>query len=140
MHHPALAEPEVATGSVWIGEDGALVRDQVTPERQISEVGQRMLSTRSAPDAEPTLYPIPREARPMLLALRRMLAGDAAAIAEDFAADVAAGEEGWRLALRPLGGASDPSLVASGCGGDLRAVEMIGRDGVRRRLAFSPGR
>ena len=137
VSHPALAEPEVATGTVFVAEDGALVRDQVTPRRQISEIGETMLATRSAPGAGPTLYPIPQEARPLLLALRRLMAGDAAAIATEFATGLAAGEKGWRLDLRPRGEASGPSLVARGCGGDLAAVEITGRDGVRRRLAFS---
>lgn len=144
VHHPALAAPEVAAGTVHVARDGDLVRDQVRPERQISEVGATMLSTRPAPDAEATLYPIPAEARPMLLALRRMLAGDAAAVAADFATDLSTGESGWRLALRPLGDAAGPApgtaVVFGGCGGDLLSMQMTGRDGLRRVLAFSPGR
>ncbi len=140
VRHPALAEPEVATGTVHVAGNGALVRDQTTPERQISEIGETMLSTRSAPDAEATLYPIPADARPMLLALRRMLAGDAAAIATEFATELASGEAGWRLTLRPLGEAPGPAVIFGGCGDDLLTMEIVGRDGVRRRLGFSPAR
>ena len=76
ISHPALDEPEVASGTMYVAADGTLVRDQEVPERQISEVGDTMLATRAAPEAEATLYPILGEVRPMLLALRRMLAGD----------------------------------------------------------------
>ena len=99
-----------------------------------------MLSIRTAPDAEASLYPIPSEARPMLLALRRLLAGDAAAIAADFATDLAAGAAGWRLTMRLRGEAAGPAIVFGGCGGDLLTMEIAGRDGVRRSLAFSPAR
>jgi hypothetical protein len=130
----------VATGTVFIAPDGALVRDQATPDRQISEVGETMLATRPAPDAAPTLYPIPKDARPMLLALRRLLAGDAAAVAAEFAVDLSAGDAGWQLTLRALDETSRPAVVFGGCGGDLRSMEILGRDGVRRRLAFFPDR
>ncbi len=140
VHHPALAEPEVATGSVSIAATGDLVRHQVTPERQISEVGRTMLSTRPTPDAEPTLYPIPAEARPMLLALRRALAGDADALAADFALDLAMDESGWRLALQPRAGDGGATIVFGGCGENLRTVEIAQPDGVRRSLTFSPAR
>ncbi len=115
------------------------MRDQVTPKRQISEVGETLLSTRSAPGAEKTLYPIPREARPMLLALRRMLAGDAAAIAADFTTELGGGDDGWRLTLRQRGEAPGPAVVFGGCGGDLLAMEIVEPDGVRRSLTFFPG-
>ena len=140
MQHPALTQPEIATGTVSVGDDGELVRDQLTPERQISEVGETMLSTRPAPDAEPTLYPIPAEARPMLLALRRTLAGNAEALAADFATDLAAEERGWRLDLRPLAETSGTAISLRGCGAELRTVEIVQPDGVRRTLAFFPAR
>jgi hypothetical protein len=129
----------VATGTVFIASDGALVRDQATPERQISEVGETMLATRPAPGAEPTLYPIPEDARPMLLALRRLLAGDADAVAAEFAVDLSAANSGWQLTLRARD-ETRPAVVFGGCGGDLRSMEVLGRDGVRRRLAFFPDR
>jgi hypothetical protein len=140
VQHPALAEPELATGSMFVAGDGDLVREQVTPERQISEVGETMLSTRSAPDAEPTLYPIPDEARPVLLALRRMLAGDAKALAADFETDLAVEEEGWHLALRPRAANDGAAISFGGCGAELRTVEIVQPDGVRRSLTVSPGR
>ena len=140
VQHPALAEPELATGSVRVAENGDLVREQVTPERQISEVGETMLSTRPGPDAEPTLYPIPDEARPMLTALRAALAGDEAAMARDFEIGLGVGEEGWRLTLRPRAAGAGSAIALGGCGRDLLSVEIAQSDGVRRSLAFSPGR
>ncbi len=139
VRHPALVEPEIATGTMYVAEDGTLVREQKTPERQISEVGDRMLSTRSSPQAEPTLYPIPGELRPMLLALRRMLAGDAGAIQADFTTELSTGATGWALALRPHGAAEGAALTFTGCGDRLTSLEIAGRDGVVRSIAFSPG-
>jgi hypothetical protein len=138
VQHPALAEPEIATGTVSVAENGDLVREQATPERQISEVGETMLSTRPAPDAEPTLYPIPDEARPLLLALRRMLAGEAEALAVEFETELAVGEEGWRLTLRPRAADAGAAIAFGGCGADLRTVEIAQADGIRRSIAFSP--
>lgn len=140
VRHPALVEPEVATGAMYVSQNGTLVREQATPERQISEVGDRMLSTRASPAAERTLYPIPGEARPMLLALRNMLAGDGAAVLADFTAELTARATGWTLSLRPRGAAEGPVLIFNGCGETLRALEITQGDGVVRSFAFSPGR
>jgi hypothetical protein len=140
VRHPALVEPEVATGTMHVAENGAFVREQTTPERQISEVGDRMLSIRSSPQAEPTLYPIPGEVRPMLLALRRMLAGDGAAILADYTAELSTRAPGWVLSLRPHGAVRDAALTFSGCGDRLQSLEITGGDGVVRSIDFSPWR
>lgn len=140
VRHPALAEPEVATGTVYVAADGALVRDQATPERQISEVGDSMLSTRPSPEAEPTLYPIPSDARPMLLALRRILTGDASAVASNFVTDLSFEAAGWTLTLRPRGGPSASTLVLRGCGSVMLSMDVPGLDGVVRSIALSRGR
>jgi hypothetical protein len=138
--HPALAEPEVASGTMYVAADGTLVRDQEVPSRQISEVGDTMLATRAAPGAEATLYPILGEVRPMLLALRRMLAGNGNAIAAAFATDLAADATGWVLTLRPRGETDGTALSFAGCGDSLRAMQIPERDGVVRSIAFSPWR
>ena len=135
-----MAEPEIATGTMYVARDGKLVRDQETPERQITEIGERMLSTRTSPEAEPTLYPIPGEARPMLLALRRMLAGDGAGIVADFTTDLSVRAEGWVLVLRPRDDPDVPALTFTGCGNALHAVEIAGRDRVVRTITFSAPR
>jgi hypothetical protein len=140
VRHPALVEPELATGTMYVADDGALVREQETPERQISEIGDRMLSTRSPPEAEPTLYPIPDEIRPVLLALRRMLAGDGAAILADFTTELSTRATGWTLRLQPHGAAEGVALTFGGCGDRLAWLEIEGGDGVMRSIAFSPRR
>jgi hypothetical protein len=140
IRHPALDEPEVASGTMYVAADGTLVRDQEVPERQISEVGDTMLATRAAPGAEPTLYPILGEVRPMLMALRRMLAGDGKAIAADFVTDLSADASGWVLTLRPRAEPDGQPLTFAGCGATLRALEIPERDGVARSFTFSPWR
>lgn len=123
---------------MYVAADGTLVRDQEVPRRQISEVGDTMLATRAAPESEPTLYPILGEVRPMLLALRRLLAGDGNAIAAGFATELSADATGWVLTLRPRGEAEGPALTFSGCGDSLRGLEIPERDGVVRSITFSP--
>ncbi len=139
VQHPALARPEVASGTMHLAQDGTLVRDQVVPERQISEVGENFVTVRDGPDTEPNLYPIPGELRPMLSALRGLLAGDLAVLEATFAADLSTGESGWILTLKPLSDPSLPAIDFAGCGNMLQRMEIDGGDGIRRTLTFSPG-
>lgn len=140
VSHPALARPEVSEGTMWIAADGTLVRDQTIPERQISEVGDSMLTTRAGPGAEPVLYPVPAELRPMLAAIRGVLAGDAAAIEAGFAASLSSDEPGWTLVLRPVADAPVAEVDFAGCGSVLRRMEIAGSDNVHRSVTFLPRR
>jgi hypothetical protein len=125
---------------MYVAENGTLVRDQATPERQISEVGDRMLAMRATPGAEPTLYPIPEDARPMLQALRRVLAGDGKAIMADFSAELSGRAGGWIVTLRPLDRADGAALTFAGCGDVLQEVKLPERNGTVRSITFAPWR
>lgn len=138
--HPALERPEVAEGTMSITPDGSLVRDQTAPERQISEIGERFLTTRSGPDAEPSLYPIPEAAQPVLAAIRGVLAGDTEAIEIGFATDLSSDGGGWRLVLRPADGSAKPEIRFAGCGPVLDWTEVATDDGVRRTVRFLAAR
>jgi len=137
VHHPALAEPETADGYLSVTESGRLVRDQHRPRREISEVGETLLSIRQGPGAPENLMPIPDSARPMFEAIRHAVVGDAAAIARGFELELVATRPLWRVRLRPKdAGARGTEISLIGCGEVLRGMEIVQPNGVRRVLGF----
>jgi len=137
VHHPALAAPETATGVLGITSDGRLLRDQMRPRREISEVGDDFVTLREAPDGPANLIPIPAEARPMFAAIRHAIAGEAAAIARDFALTLEPAPAGWRVRLVPKGAqAQAVEVVLAGCGAVLTGMEIVQPGGLRRVMSF----
>jgi hypothetical protein len=137
VYHPALPRPETARGVLWVTADGRLVKDQQIPQREISEIGEAFVSVREAPEGPANLLPIPAEVRPMLDAIRLVIAGDAGAVADKFALDLAPGGPGWRVRLV----ARDPDapemqIALIGCGTVLRSIEIDQARGVRRIFTF----
>jgi hypothetical protein len=137
VYHPALPRPELARGVLSITAAGRLLKDQRLPRREISEIGEAFISVRAAPEGPVNLLPIPAELRPMLDAMRLVIAGDAAATADAFALDLLPGEPGWRVRLvsrDPRAPAMRIALV--GCGTVLQAIEIEQARGVRRILTL----
>lgn len=133
VFHPALPQPEVARGTLWITAKGRLVKDQIIPQREISEIGDRFLSVREAPDGPTNLLPIPATARPMLDAIRLVVAGDAGALANEFTLDLQPGGPGWRIGLASKNAeVSETQITLTGCGDGLQAIEIEQERGVRR--------
>jgi len=107
------------------------------PQREISEIGEAFISVRETPEGPANLLPIPAEVRPMLDAIRLVIAGDAGAIVDKFVLDLAAGKPGWRVRLA----ARDPDapemqIALIGCGTVLRSIEIDQARGVRRKFTF----
>lgn len=125
VHHPALVSPEIATGTMWVEPDGTLVRDQVTPRREISRVGDLLVSVQGNGAAEPTLFPVPDEMQPLIASIRLLLTGETV---DSEAATLSTGRAGWRL---DLAGAS-----LSGCGASPETLETRDSSGVRRIVRF----
>jgi hypothetical protein len=140
VRHPALEQPEIASGTMRITKGGTLIRDQAVPRRQVIEIGDELVSVRTGPDAEPSLYPLPAEIRPMIAAIRALLTGDAAAIEAAFSAEMSIGDSGWRLTLRPISEQPLSAVAFSGCGGVLKQMEISESHGIRRLLSFSAAR
>ncbi|HUF87991.1 MAG TPA: hypothetical protein VMM59_11470 [Thermohalobaculum sp.] len=137
VHHPALAQPEVASGTMSMTADGRLVRDQRRPEREISEIGESFVSVRQGPDAPENLLPVPSELKPMLDAIRGVVGGDAEAIAAAFDLELVASAPLWRVRLVPSDSAARGiELVVAGCGARLRGMEVRQPGGVRRVIRF----
>ncbi|MFK7944695.1 MAG: hypothetical protein AB8B85_17550 [Paracoccaceae bacterium] len=130
IHHPALFEPEIATGTVWALADGALMRDQVTPHREIAEIRDNVLRLRSAPEGEPVIYPIPANVSQALGPIRMLLTGkqmdqDLVVMEND--------EHGWRLFF---GADTATRAQVFGCGARPRGVKTEDVSGVRRTTWF----
>lgn len=137
IHHPALPAPETAAGILGIAANGKLLRDQTRPRREISEVGDDIITLREAPGGPANIVPIPSEARPMFAAIRHAIASDAAAIARDFSLALEPAPAGWRVRLVP----EDPDaraveVVLVGCGAVLTGMEIVQPGGLRRVMAF----
>jgi len=137
IYHPALAEPETASGFLSVTQSGDLVRDQRQPRREISEVGQSFLSVRDGPDAPENMWPIPGPARPMFAAMRQAVSGDAMALTRDFTLELVSDVPIWRVRLVPedseLRGVG---IVLIGCGATLVGMELSQPGGIRRILTF----
>jgi hypothetical protein len=132
-HHAALPRPEVATGVLRVTDGGRLLKDQRVPRREISEIGAEFISVRETPEGPANLLPIPDALRPMLDAIRLVVAGDAEGISEQFGLELLAGGPGWRVGLVPRAAeAPEMRIVLIGCGAVLRAIEIEQARGVRR--------
>jgi hypothetical protein len=137
VHHPALLRPEIARGVLWVTAEGHLLRDQHIPQREISEIGEAFISVREAPEGPVNLLPIPAEVRPMLDAIRLVVAGDTKAIADEFVLVLLPGGPGWRIKLVSRDPAAPAmQIVLTGCGATLQAFEIEQARGVRRILTF----
>lgn len=136
VHHPALAVPETASGTMHVATDGRLVKAQDRPRPEISEIGEDFLSLRPGPDAEASLLPIPPEARPVLDALRATLSGDLGTLTARFAPVLLPGGPLWRVSLAVHGAPDALPVVLIGCGGVLRGIEIHEPGGIRRLIAF----
>ncbi len=138
IRHPALPEPVHARGILRRLSDGRLMRRQTVPEPETLMIGESVI-TRLRPGATGSeILPIPEDLAPMIAVLRSALAGDALALGRDTSATLEAGQEGWRLALRPDGGGA--SLTLLGCGTRLLGFETADPDGVWRRTVFEAAR
>lgn len=134
IRHPALPAPVTANGILSVAPDGTLVRDQRWPEREISEIGTRVIRVRPAPGAPANTLPIPEAIRPMLAALRAVAErrlGDLAAT-YPLTLDTAAG--GWVVMLTPEGGRH--RIALAGCGGRLEGLRLLDPDGAERVITF----
>ena len=137
VHHPALPLPEIARGVLWVTTNGHLLRDQHFPKREISEIGGGFISVRATPEGPANLLPIPAEVRPMLDAIRFLVAGDVRAIADEFVLDLLTGGPGWRVRLVPKDPeAPEMQIALIGCGAVLQAIEIEQARGVRRIITF----
>jgi hypothetical protein len=127
----------LARGVLSITAAGRLLKDQRLPRREISEIGEAFISVRATPEGPANLLPIPAEFRPMLDAMRLVIAGDAAAIAEAFALELQPGEPGWRVRLVSRDPrAPEMRIALVGCGTVLQAIEIEQARGVRRILTL----
>jgi hypothetical protein len=137
VHHAALRRPEIAGGVLGVTADGRLLKDQRTPRREISEVGDAFISLRQTPEGPVNLLPVPAELRPMLDAIRRAVTGDAKTIADEFTVDLLPEGPGWRIRLVPKDPAAPEMQIGLiGCGAALRVIEIEHAGGVRRILTL----
>lgn len=137
IHHPALAQPEVASGTLSMTADGHLVKDQRRPRREVSEIGESRVSVRQGPDAPENLLPIPSELKPMLDAIRGVVSGDTEVITAAFNMELSATAPLWRVRLVPSdAGASGIEIVVAGCGARLRGMEVRQPGGIERVITF----
>ena len=123
--------PEIATGTMWVAADGALVRDQVTPRREISEIGDATVRLRKGPDQDPAIFPIPARLTGTVQAMRLVLTGGK--LPQGSAASLSAGGTGWRLGI-DLG--IGPSATLFGCGRRIHGIETENMTGTRRTVRF----
>ncbi|MEM7744630.1 MAG: hypothetical protein AAF409_13065 [Pseudomonadota bacterium] len=137
VFHPALPEPQVTTGTMWMGPDGELVRMQLWPERETVNVGERFLTV-TTPGGEPNILPIPDDMAPFFMALRGILSGRPGTVSASYPMALQDSGPPWRISLNA--GASDQmQTVLTGCGGQLHTIELILPDLARRVLSFEPG-
>ena len=137
VHHAALPRPEIARGVLWVTADGHLLKDQHMPRREISEIGEAFISVRATPEGPANLLPIPAEVRPMLDAIRLVIAGDTEATADEFVLDLLPGGPGWRVRLVSRDPeAPEMQIALIGCGTVLQAIEIEQARGVRRIMTF----
>ena len=133
VHHAALPRPEVARGVLEVTPNGRLLKDQRQPKPEISVVGDQFISVSETRDGPTNLLPIPDALRPMLDAIRLVVAGDAEGISEQFGLELLAGGPGWRVGLVPRAAeVPEMRIVLLGCGAVLRAIEIEQARGVRR--------
>lgn len=137
VFRPGLETPAVAEGTMRVADDGTLVKDQRRPRREISEIGEVFLSTRAKPEAEENLYPIPSDVRPMLDAIRYLLAGRAGLLQDAFDMKLEPHEDGWQVELTAR---AQPELgiTVIGCGAQLSAMELPEAGKRARRFTFYP--
>lgn len=123
-----MPDPLIASGWFGTGRGGTLIRHQLTPKEEETEIGTRFLTQRRG-DWE-NMLPIPDRMQPMLSALRGIVLGDPSAL-DAYDRTLTNGETGWTLHLK---GAIDLSL--SGCGDTLTAIDLTPSSGERRRIVF----
>ncbi len=136
IHHPALPEPEIATGTMRVDPDGSLVKAQEFPHGEVSAIGESFISVRRPPDAQPNLLPIPDDFVEAVEALKLLLSGEAARLAEIHSPELGTGPEGWQVLIALPG---HPMRVL-GCGDTLVGIELREPGGVRRLYTFTEAR
>lgn len=137
IHHPALAEPELAAGSFTQTPDGALIRNQTSPQIETAQIGSDFITVMRPGETGTELLPIPDEIAPLLAALRAILAGSDTAWLRAADARLDPAETGWQLTVSPKSDAGPaPHLVLRGCGRRLEALEITEPNGARRLIRF----
>lgn len=136
IHHPALTEPERARGLMRMESTGRLVKEQIAPRQEISEIGEDFVSVREDARAERNMLPIPPEARRMLTALRDVMSGDLKSVAARYAPELTEVRPLWRLRLAVHDDPEYLPVFLIGCGSQLRGIEIREPGGIRRFVLF----
>ncbi|MBK0400873.1 hypothetical protein H0I76_16860 [Limibaculum sp. M0105] len=121
---------------MWIEPSGRLVKKQITPREEISEVGEDFVSVRKHVEDQRNLLPIPPEARRMLTALRDVMSGDAEALETRYSPVMTEAQPLWRLRLAVHDDPDYLPIFLIGCGSQLRGIEIREPGGVRRLVVF----
>lgn len=132
ISHPALAEAEIATGTLSVVE-GAMVRVQHVPETETAKIGAEVLSISSARSPTANIVPIPATLQPFLKTLRALIERDAGSFARPAVLSDAPEGQGWMLSFPDL----DPgiaTMTVTGCGARLRQIDLTEASGLRRTM------
>ena len=136
-----LKTPQVQTGFVKLESGGVLSKITREPEAMIVRISADALSLTRADGQQRTVPASRADVAALLVGLRGLLLGDAAALGEHYAAQAEGAIDAWTLQLTPL----DPALAkrlqhitVSGQGGQIDAVRMLEPDGDTRVLEFAP--
>ncbi len=125
---PLLIEPIVVAGELAYRAPQSLDRIVATPYRERTSISDGSVTVER--DGErPRTFSLRRapELRGLLAGLSALLAGDRAALEDEFVVSAAGSDAAWRLDLAPRDSGLRrrlEAIVATGAGGDLRCLVM----------------
>lgn len=135
LHHPALLSPVTSSGRMWIRPDGTLVREQLAPEPEIAEIGERLIRLRKGAEDEPNLLPIPAEMDGLIDTLRLLLERATPASGMPEVARIARPGAGWRVQVNSPAPTSS-LIVLEGCAGIVTSLSVEQADRTLRIIRF----
>jgi hypothetical protein len=125
-YHAALLTPVITSGTYDLSANGALLRHQVAPRKETTEIGERFITVRR--DGYENTVPIPSRIAPTLDILRSIIRGEAVSV-DSFKPSLTHSNAGWSVTLA--------EMTVQGCGDVLKRFVLTERHGERREIVFT---
>lgn len=126
-YHAALLTPVITSGTYDLAEDGTLLRHQVAPRKETTEIGDRFIKVRR--EGYENTVPIPSRIAPTLDILRSIIRSETVDVTS-FEPSLSSSSDGWAVTLA--------GMTVRGCGDVLTRFVLTERHGERREIVFTP--
>jgi len=128
-----VIDPIITEGTFDLGRNDVLIRNQLIPREERTEIGKRFITVRRAKDDYENTVLIPQQLRPFLNVMRGIVLGGEAP-SKEYIRRLDTEVNNWTATLTPPDGAP---ITLSGCGAVLNAITFSLQGGEERRISFA---